>query len=363
MLLLSAYDAGSHRQWRGSLCRGISEWHWQILSLPARHFSWRIRGNPLYWSVAERQCLEQDYDLVLATSMVDLATLRGLVPNLAQVPAALYFHENQFAYPENRGRHGLLEAQMVSLYAGLSAQCLLFNSDYNLSTYLEGCERMLNSFPDAVPPGVVASLREKAAVLPVPLEVAAVKSTRSEAPALQLVWNHRWEYDKAPERLLEIVKGLRQSGLDFVLHVAGQQFRRQPPVFAELRQQLEEAGALGQWGYVADGGEYANLLAHCDVALSTALHDFQGLALMQACAAGCSPLAPERLVYPEWLEETCLYTSDEAHPEREAAAAVAKILALAQRKSSGQALPTTSLSRFSSRALLDEYRRVLLAVA
>ncbi|MCZ6829899.1 MAG: DUF3524 domain-containing protein, partial [Gammaproteobacteria bacterium] len=108
VLLLSAYDADSHRHWRDCLSQGIGEWHWQTLALPARHFSWRIRGNPLYWSVAERQLLEQGYDLILATSMVDLATLRGLVPSLALVPAVLYFHENQFAFPDSRGRHGLL---------------------------------------------------------------------------------------------------------------------------------------------------------------------------------------------------------------------------------------------------------------
>jgi glycosyltransferase involved in cell wall biosynthesis len=252
---------------------------------------------------------------------------------------------------------------MVSLYAGLSAQCLLFNSNYNRSSYTQGCEHMLNAFPDAVPPGVVESLAEKSAVLPVPLDFSEPVPAATDGPALQLLWNHRWEYDKAPERLLEIVKGLRQSGLDFVLHVVGQQFRQQPPVFDELHQVLVKAGALGHWGYIADRGEYLNLLARCEVVLSTALHDFQGLAMMQACGAGCSPLAPARLAYPEWLDESCLYASDEDKPQREAAAAVARILALAERKKVGQPLPLAQLSRFSSRVLLDEYRRVLSAVA
>ncbi len=89
VLLLSAYAAGSHVHWRERLTAMLPDWQLTVLELPPRHFNWRIRGNPLYWSMAERETLEAGYDLVLATSMVDLATLRGLVPALAPVPTAL----------------------------------------------------------------------------------------------------------------------------------------------------------------------------------------------------------------------------------------------------------------------------------
>ena len=108
VLLLSAYAAQSHVHWRRSLEVMFPQWRWQILELPPRHFSWRIRGNPLHWAQRDRALLEQDYDVLVATSMVDLATLRGLVPALAGLPSILYFHENQFAYPQGGRRHGLL---------------------------------------------------------------------------------------------------------------------------------------------------------------------------------------------------------------------------------------------------------------
>ena len=82
---------------------------WRSLTLPPRHFAWRVRGNPLYWGLEERTVLESDYDALVATSMVDLCTLRGLVPALTRLPTLLYFHENQFAYPRGRGRHEPLE--------------------------------------------------------------------------------------------------------------------------------------------------------------------------------------------------------------------------------------------------------------
>ena len=45
--------------------------------------------------------------------------------------------------------------------------------------------------------------------------------------------------------------------------------------------------------------EYAALLASADVAVSTAENEFFGLAMIEACYAGCTPLVPDRLAYPE----------------------------------------------------------------
>ena len=96
ILLLSAYDAMSHKMWRGRLLEMFPEHTWTQLVLPPRHFNWRIRGNSLQWALNEKDLLNQDYDLLIATSMVDLASLRGFIPSIAQLPTLLYFHENQF---------------------------------------------------------------------------------------------------------------------------------------------------------------------------------------------------------------------------------------------------------------------------
>lgn len=104
-LLLSAYDAVSHRYWADSVMQHIEGVEWTALRLPARHFRWRVRGNPLTWLLKEGDTLSQPYDVVLATSMVDLATLAGLFPSLGRARKVVYFHENQFAYP-NRGSSG-----------------------------------------------------------------------------------------------------------------------------------------------------------------------------------------------------------------------------------------------------------------
>jgi hypothetical protein len=355
VLLLSAYDAQSHRHWHESLRRGIADWEWTLLALPPRHFAWRVRGNPLHWLNDAPALLEGKYDLVLATSMVDLATLRGLVPSLAAIPNVCYFHENQFVYPEGAGRHGALEAQLTSVYTAIAADRLLFNSAFNRDTFLAGCGALMAALPDGTSRDLPARLEEKSSLLPVPLHSAEATEALRAGSALQLVWNHRWEYDKGPDALLLMVRGMVESGLDFTLHVLGQQFRSQPAAFAELRPLLESANARGHWGYVEQRQAYRAILAGSDVVLSTALHDFQGLSVQEACALGCTPLVPDRLVYPEWVEAPFRY-GDEAE-------ALDKLHEFSERKAAGQTLPRQNVDGFSAAVLLPQYRRVLERLA
>ena len=361
VLLLSAYEADSHRHWREQLEQGLEDFDWQVLSLPPRHFAWRVRGNPLYWSISERELLEAGYDLVLATSMVDIATLRGLVPALASIPTIVYFHENQFAYPDNRGRHGLLEPQMVSLYGALAADRLVFNSAFNMNTFLDGCAQMLGRFPDRVPVGIPKVLAAKSEVLAVPLRFDAVQQPlqATVTEPLQIVWNHRWEYDKGPAELLQIAEAIVGLNVSFVLHVVGQQFRQCPEEFEALHTLLEQNDALGHWGFIEQRNDYVQLLRGSQVVLSTALHDFQGLSMLEACAAGCTPVAPARLVYPEWIPVELLYRDTEAAGELLADLALRHRASLVRSQAPSPGLPQVDVSAYSATTLLSRYRHLM----
>jgi glycosyltransferase involved in cell wall biosynthesis len=369
-LLLSAYAAHSHVHWQNCLQSMFPQWHWQVLSLPPRHFSWRVRGNPLFWSQAERATLEQDYDWLIVTSMVDLATLRGLVPALSKIPTVVYFHENQFAYPQHKQQHNLLEAQMVSLYSGLAADYMLFNSNYNRETFLVGCAALLDKLPDFVPAGVIGLLQDKAGVLPVPYDGGdddtgddssdgSVQSNSPdterhlEARALRISWLGRFEHDKGGEGLLRILQRLELESLDYELTVTGQQFRQSPAVFAEIQSTFGHR--LIQFGYVEERLDYRVLLQSADIVLSTALHEFQGLAILEAAACGCLPVVPNRLVYPEIFPPRYCYTSSPLDPDGEAQAATSLILKLAGQIQQGTAGPAPDISAFSWRALRPRY--------
>ena len=320
ILVLSGYDAGSHRRWREQLVASQPGFEWHTLALAPRFFRWRIRGNPLSW--LEEPLLQQSWDLLLVTSMVDLATLKGCHPHLANTPALLYMHENQFAYPESDGQHASIDPQMVNLYSAIAATTVVFNSDWNRRSFLDGVARLLRQLPDAVPEGVLARLADKSVVVPVPIEdrlfVERAAPINRHCP--HLLWNHRWEYDKGPDRLLLLLDALVARGQDFRVSVVGEQFRQQPKAFTALRQR--HGHRVVHWGFMAERSDYDRLLQTADVVMSTALHDFQGLSMLEAMTSGCLALAPDRLAYPEYVPVDQLYPSlpDDAELETQGAA-------------------------------------------
>lgn len=324
ILILSAYDAASHQRWRQQLVNSLPEFEWHCLSLPPRYFSWRIRGNALSW--LNEPLLQQPWDLLLATSMTDLASLRGFHPKLAQVPALLYLHENQFAFPDSGRQFNSYEPQMINLYSAVAADRLLFNSEWNRQSFVQGVAGLLKKLPDALPKGLPQALLAKSSILPVPIEdklfVKRARLTDTRCP--HLLWNHRWEYDKGPDRLLKLLDNLVARGQDFRLSLVGEQFRQQPEAFAQIQQ--AHHSRLLHFGYQTQVEEYHQLLQQADIVLSTALHDFQGLSMLEAMASGCLALAPNRLAYPEYIPTEQCYASHPQDPETEADAAAERLI-------------------------------------
>lgn len=376
ILLLSAYDAASHKYWRQQLQQQLPEFNWTQLALPARHFNWRIRSNAMQWASEEYERLTQSHDLLLATSMVDLATLRGLIPDLAQIPSVLYFHENQFAYPAGQQRKENVEPLLVPLYSVMCAEQVAFNSAFNRSSCIAGALALSKRLPDALPARLFEKL-EASLVLPVPLapppelcaihhqheNIASAGESATGTAALEVVWNHRWEYDKGIGLLAEIVALVQKRRLPIRFHIVGQQFRDKPQEFSAIEVSLaqisEQSGiALGAFGYVRDREDYQRLLKNAHVVLSTADHDFQGLAVQEACLAGCQALVPDALVYPEYIPTHQRFAVDK-DVQKTATGAVDILAAKVKQRQSGEPLPPPNLSAYWGEPALAPYRNLI----
>ena len=326
-LLLSGYHADSHARWADGVSAALANYEWTTLTLPPRHFRWRLRGNAWWWALQAEQTRER-YDLVLATSMVDLASLIGLCPQLGDAHKVLYFHENQFSYPRQHDDPFDINLGIANIYSALAADVIAFNSRHNLETMLTGVDELVTRLPDFAPRQTADLIRQRSHVIAVGLEDHWF-TPRDAQPrdVLQIVWNHRWEYDKAPDRLFDALQLL--DDVPFELHVVGRQFRTIPQAFRHGRQAL--ADKIGTWGYVESATSYRQLLRSCDLVVSTALHEFQGLAVLEAVASGCIPVVPDRLSYQELFDEHFRYASHPDAPEREAKALADHIRSLAQR--------------------------------
>ncbi|MCF7822506.1 MAG: DUF3524 domain-containing protein [Mariprofundaceae bacterium] len=361
ILLLSAYDAVSHQQWRKGLVAAFPEHEWRVLTLPPRHFSWRIRGNSLTWAISEDEIFKQSFDLIIATSMTDLSALKGMRPSLAAVPTLLYFHENQFAYPESGMEHHSIEPKITSIYAAVSADRIAFNSDYNCRTFLGGVSSLLKKMPDHVPSGIDTLLMQKSSTLPVPLNDSLFQAGGwKKGEPFTLLWNHRWEYDKAPERFFSALCILKKRGVSFKVNVVGQRFRRTPDIFDQMKDKLSDH--IGTWGYVDNRAEYTALMQQSHVVVSTALHDFQGLAVLEATAAGAVPCVPDRLAYREYIPEQFRFESSPDCAEAESKALASRLVQLAGLYQTGKLPLAPDVSFLSWKTMRQHYSKLISGI-
>ena len=305
-LLISGYHAISQKQWADYVMATCEAFQWSCIALPARYFSWRMRGAPLSIAAQDAELLTQHFDLLLVTSSVDLSIVQSLYPSLRNTPSILYFHENQFAYPESNKPHSVIDWQMVNLYSALRADKILFNSNFNQTSFTNGAKKLLKKLPDLVPANLIDSIAQKSSVLAVPIKQTTAEYFPKE-DCLTLLWNHRWEWDKCPELLLAITETLIKRNINFKLVITGQQFRSIPVALEKLLSDYPEH--IKHAGFIEHVEAYRKQVAACHVVLSTAIHEFQGIAIMEAVAAGCVPLLPNRLSYPEYFPKQYLYKS------------------------------------------------------
>jgi glycosyltransferase involved in cell wall biosynthesis len=123
-----------------------------------------------------------------------------------------------------------------------------------------------------------------------------------------------------------------------------------------IRQQF--AHRLVQFGYASSRTAYYEWLGSADVILSTALHEFQGLAVLEAVAVGCVPIVPAREVYPELFAPEYLYPDcgDDIPAEAAYAAALIEKQAVGGH---GELLKVPDVQHFSLGTLKPAYKSLL----
>ena len=312
ILLIEPYFGGSHRAWaRGYAAHSAHEV--TLLTMPARFWKWRMQGGALTMA-AQARALNFRPDLILASDMLNLPVFLGLTRDvLADVPVAFYCHENQLTYPFPPGEKRDLTYGMMNWLSMAAADRVFFNSHYHRADWFEALPRLLKHFPDHVHLRHVAAVEAKSGVLPVGCDLRRLdrgaERAISGAPPSLVLWNQRWEYDKDPETFFRALYALAEAeDVDFRVALAGSNVRQMPEEFEAARERLGER--VVHYGR-ADADGYVRLLHRADVVVSTALHEFFGVAVVEAIYCGCFPVLPRRLSYPELIpasyHETCLY--------------------------------------------------------
>ncbi len=157
---LEPYYGGSHQQFLDGLARHSAH-DFTLLTLPGRHWKWRMHGGALEIggagggsARARRRPPGRLLRLGHARSAGVSRDGRGAAAPraaLARIPAIAYFHENQLTYPLPPGVERDLGYGFKNLTTALAAETVLFNSEYHRREFLAAAEELMAGMPDAVP--------------------------------------------------------------------------------------------------------------------------------------------------------------------------------------------------------------------
>ncbi len=320
VLFLESYDGGSHQAFREGLM-AHSRHAIDALTLPPRFWKWRMRAAALHFADRLRGGDVPAYDVIVATSLLNVADLRGLLPApLDRAPVLLYMHENQLTYPLSPQEEFDFHFGFTNILSALAADALVFNSAFHREAFLDALPTYLARMPDAVPTHVRPRLEARCRVLPVgidrvplpqgafaqyrggPCDPAAGAPWPRDGRRPLILWNHRWEFDKEPGLLARALRRLLADGLDFGVALLGEP--RQNDNLARA-----VAGQLGErclhCGWVADRAAYDAWLGRADIVVSCAQQEYFGIAVAEAVHAGAYPVLPRRQVYPSLYGRRC----------------------------------------------------------
>ena len=335
ILFLEPFYGGSHRAFADGLV-SFSRHRIDLTTLPARFWKWRMRGAALHFSRLVRD--PGLYDLIIVSDLMSLSDLKALWGNRCP-PSIVYFHESQLSYPLPPGERMDYHFGFTDITSCLAADRIVFNSRFHYRSFFEELPNFIRKMPEFKPTWAPEVIESKSSILypgcdffpnarsaaagspesasdPGPGGRNVSRDVLSDGPLI--LWNHRWEFDKNPELFFDVLYRAAEAGLDFRLAVLGENFQMVPKPFLEAKERLRER--ILHYGYVEDRKAYMNILQDADIAVSTSIQENFGYSVVEAVRAGCYPLLPRRLSYPEIIpekyHERCLYGSEAELVER-----------------------------------------------
>ena len=305
LLFLEPFFGGSHRDFAEGLI-ACSRHHIDLLTLPSRFWKWRMRGAALHF----RKTLDEQastggmpleaYDGIIASGLMSLSDFTALA-GPACPPAMVYFHESQLTYPLAPGERFDAHFGFTDITTALCARRVVFNSKTHFDRFFDELPRFLRMMPDSRPLWVAHEIRKKARVMHPGCRFShggGLPQPRREGPPV-IIWNHRWEFDKDPGGFSDALDAVADQGIDFRLALLGERYQTLPPAYSRI---LERHGRrILHDGYIPEKRIYQQLLGRGSVVVSTALQENFGISVVEAVRAGCIPLLPRRLSYPEIL--------------------------------------------------------------
>jgi len=359
LLFLEPFFGGSHREFAKGLI-SHSQHCFDLVTLPARFWKWRMRGAALYF--VNQIPSPEKYAGLITTDLMSLSDYKALSKGRCP-PALVYFHENQLTYPLAPGEHMDYQFGFTDITTALAADRVLFNSRTHSSAFFSRLPGFLKMMPEYRPRWVVDQIRSKSDVLypgcRFPAQEVPGAGAERKLPPL-IIWNHRWEFDKNPDEFFDTLDAVLENGTEFRLALLGENSQTIPQAF--IGAQNRYGDRIVHYGYIESREAYIKWLERGSIVISTARQENFGISVVEAIRYGCVPLLPARLVYPEIIPNT--FHADVLY--RDKSELIQKLIRLLTNYSGFQRLRrelSTAMARFAWENLIDCYDEELEKLA
>ncbi|XP_066855795.1 tRNA-queuosine alpha-mannosyltransferase isoform X10 [Anser cygnoides] len=299
VLLIEAFYGGSHKQLMDLLQEELKE-ECVLCTLPAKKWHWKARTAALYFM--QTVPTNPNYRFMPEHKLAHLENLIGVKSN-----GDAYQFAGLPGQQKSRALGGLMKNSNVCRESGLcEAQPGLCTTQHEgLHSPLTAPERLNKS--EASESTNPCQEEDKQHLT---FNLCNIWSGMDyQQRPLHVAWPHRWEHDKDPETFFKVLLKLKEKELPFRVSVLGECFTDVPDIFSEAKKAL--GSSVLHWGYLPSKDDYFQALCTADVVISTAKHEFFGVAMVEAVYCGCYPLCPKALVYPEIFPAEYLYSTPE----------------------------------------------------
>ncbi|MEM3341464.1 MAG: DUF3524 domain-containing protein [Thermoplasmata archaeon] len=243
---------------------------------------------------------------VVVSDLVDVAHIHSFLAKRGlNRRIILLMHENQLTYPLPSDRKPPDELVFKNLTSCLSADIIAWNSPFHRDSFLSSLPEFLSEYRLENKAEIYRTeILTRSAVVGMPVDIDELlpvdgRIERFSTPTI--VWAARWDYDKNPEEFFYALELMEEKylpeGFEYRVAVMGEPTENPPRCFEEARKRL--SGRIVAWGF-KEREEYVDILRQSHIFVSTAKHEFFGLAACEALACGLIPVFPDRLSYP-WL--------------------------------------------------------------
>jgi glycosyltransferase involved in cell wall biosynthesis len=152
-------------------------------------------------------------------------------------------------------------------------------------------------------------------VLPLGIHAAGTADLNrpcKEAPTI--LWNHRWEFDKAPDYFRNVLLDFKKHKMPFSLILTGEQFDSIPPPLLLIQEEFHQE--ILHQGYAKSREEYEALLDRSDFVIHSPKQENFGISVLEAMSKGVIPLLGEGTAYDDWCEGSFITSNPTTIRER-----------------------------------------------